>query len=85
MKQTPPLGKRPYLTEEEQQGMKRMIIESTPTEEGFGLDSCWNTRILQCMIEDKFAVTMSQSRITGIASSPKLALYTAYLYANKSE
>ncbi|WP_053912202.1 helix-turn-helix domain-containing protein [Aneurinibacillus migulanus] len=61
LKQTPPPGKRPYLTEEEQQELKRMIVESTPTKEGFGLESCWNTRILQYVIEDKFAVTMSQA------------------------
>lgn len=66
LKQTPPPGKRPYLTEEEQQELKRMIVESTPAEEGFGLESCWNTRILQYVIEDKFAVTMSRSGITDL-------------------
>ncbi|WP_338078367.1 winged helix-turn-helix domain-containing protein [Aneurinibacillus aneurinilyticus] len=66
MKQTPPPGKRPYLTEEEQQELKRMIVESTPAEEGLGLESCWNTRILQYVIEDKFAVTMSRSGITDL-------------------
>ncbi|MED0706312.1 helix-turn-helix domain-containing protein [Aneurinibacillus aneurinilyticus] len=28
--QTPPPGKRPYLTEEEQQELKRMIVEACP-------------------------------------------------------
>ncbi|MCI1693643.1 hypothetical protein [Aneurinibacillus aneurinilyticus] len=38
-----------------------MIVESMPVEEELGLESCWNTRILQYLIEDKFAVTMSRT------------------------
>ncbi|ERI07871.1 winged helix-turn-helix domain-containing protein [Aneurinibacillus aneurinilyticus] len=37
-----------------------------PVEEGLGPESCWNTCILQYVVEDKFAVTMSRSGITDL-------------------
>jgi transposase len=45
-------GKKPYLSEEEVQ-FKQMILEFTPTQERFGVEAYWNTRILQHVLERK--------------------------------
>ena len=40
-----------------------MIVSSTPAEEGYGCESCWDTRILKHVLEEKFSITMSRSGI----------------------
>ena len=40
-----------------------MIEHSTPIEEGYGCESCWDTRILKHVLEEKFSITMSRSGI----------------------
>ncbi|MGJ3223614.1 hypothetical protein [Geobacillus thermoleovorans] len=35
-----------------------MLEESTPADEGYGIKTSWNTRIIQHVLEEKFAVTM---------------------------
>ena len=40
-----------------------MLEHSTPAEEGYGCESCWDTRILKHMLEEKFEITMSRSGI----------------------
>lgn len=56
-------GKPPYLTEEEKQELKHMILESTPEKEGFGIQVNWDTRVIQHGLEERFSVTMSRSGI----------------------
>ena len=56
-------GKPPFLLPEEKQEVKRMIEYSTPAEEGYGYESCWDTRILKHVLEAKFSITMSRSGI----------------------
>ena len=56
-------GKPPYLTQEEKEELRRMIIESTPEKEGFGIDVNWDTRVIQHVINEKFSVTMSRSGV----------------------
>ena len=56
-------GRRPYLLPEEAQEVHRMLESSTPAEEGYGCQTCWDTRILKEVIEDRFSVTMSRGGI----------------------
>jgi transposase len=56
-------GKPPYLTKEEKEELRRMIVESTPEKEGFGIDVNWDTRVIQHVIDEKFSVTMNRSGI----------------------
>ena len=56
-------GKPPFLSPEEEQEVRRMIEHSTPAEEGYGCESCWDTRILKHVLEEKFGITMSRSGI----------------------
>ncbi|WP_245947472.1 helix-turn-helix domain-containing protein [Bacillus taeanensis] len=37
-------GKTPYLTSEEEQTLKQMILESTPVQEELGMESYWDSR-----------------------------------------
>jgi transposase len=57
-------GRSPYLSETEEAEVKRWLTESTPAEEGFGLESYWDTRILQHVLEERFHITMSRNGIT---------------------
>jgi transposase len=59
-----PPGKQPYLSLEEQAELKRVILESTPEQEGVEPTGSWDTRLLQKWIEERFSVTMSRSGIT---------------------
>jgi transposase len=56
-------GKPSFLSLEEEQEVRRMIENSTPAEEGYGCESCWDTRILKHILEEKFSITMSRSGI----------------------
>ncbi|MED0681400.1 winged helix-turn-helix domain-containing protein [Aneurinibacillus thermoaerophilus] len=53
-------GKEPYLTEEQQAEWKRIILESTPAEQGMGMYALWDTRILQTFLKEKFGVSMTR-------------------------
>jgi transposase len=57
-------GKKPYLSEEEEVQLKNMILESTPAQEGVGVEAYWNTRIIQHVLEEKFHVSMTRFGIT---------------------
>lgn len=73
-------GKPAYLTQEEKEELRRMILESTPEKEGFGIDANWDTRVIQHVIYEKFSVTMSRSGIyrmlTGMGLSYTRPTYT---------
>jgi transposase len=56
-------GRSPYLSESEEQEVRRMLTESTPAEEGIGPESCWDTRVLQHVLEERFSVFMTRSGI----------------------
>lgn len=56
-------GRRPYLLPEEVQEVRRMLESSTPAEEGYGCQTCWDTRILRDVIEDRFSVIMSRGGV----------------------
>ncbi|MED0735638.1 helix-turn-helix domain-containing protein [Aneurinibacillus thermoaerophilus] len=46
-----PPGKQPYLSPEEQMEVKKVILESTPEQEGIEPSQSWDTRLLQKWIE----------------------------------
>jgi transposase len=73
-------GKPAYLTQKEKEELRRMILESTPEKEGFGIDVNWDTRVIQHVINKKFSVTMSRSGIyrmlTGMGLSYTRPTYT---------
>ena len=56
-------GRRPYLLPEEVQEVRRILESSTPAEEGYGCQTCWDTRIFKEVLEDRFSVTMSRGGI----------------------
>jgi transposase len=57
-------GKKPYLSEEEEVQLKNTILESTPAQEGFGVESYWDTRITQHVLDEKIHVSMNRFSIT---------------------
>ena len=56
-------GRRAYLSPEEEREVHQMIEFSTPAEEGYGCNSCWDTRILKEVLEDRFSITMTRGGI----------------------
>ncbi|WP_339239765.1 hypothetical protein NYE66_15680 [Geobacillus sp. FSL W8-0466] len=44
-----------YLSDEEKDDLKRMILESIPTKEGDGVEEYWNTHIIQHVLEENGA------------------------------
>jgi len=57
-------GKKPYLPQEEEVQLKKIILESTPAQEGLGVEAYWNTRIIQHVLEEKFHMSMTRFGIT---------------------
>jgi transposase len=63
LKREYPPGRKPYLSNEEENELKEMIMNSTPADEGYGMETSWNSRIIQQVLEDRFSVTMSRGGI----------------------
>lgn len=58
-----PPGNKPYLSEEQQEQLKRVLLESTPKKEGIEPALSWDTRILQLFIKERFGVSMCRTGI----------------------
>lgn len=56
-------GKKPYLTKLQQDELKQLILHTTPAELQLGQESFWNTRNIQYIIKEKFAICMSREGI----------------------
>jgi transposase len=56
-------GRKPYLSPDEERELRKMLEESTPADEGYGIETSWNTRIIQHVLEEKYSVTMSRGGI----------------------
>ena len=56
-------GNSPFLSFEQETEVKQMLEHSTPSDEGFGCESCWDTRILKHVLAEKYSITMSRSGI----------------------
>ncbi|PEP83829.1 hypothetical protein CN585_30995, partial [Bacillus toyonensis] len=57
------LGKKPYLTKQLQEELKQLILHTTPAELQFDQESFWNTRNIQYLIKEKFAICISREGI----------------------
>lgn len=51
-----PPGRVPFLTEEQQQEIRQLVLTTTPVDAGWGIASSWNTRILQSYIQQTYGV-----------------------------
>lgn len=58
-----PPGKVPYLLKEEQNELKQTILTKTPHELGMGLESHWNTKVIQDYLFEQFGVWMTREGI----------------------
>ncbi|MCZ0757153.1 helix-turn-helix domain-containing protein [Anoxybacillus sp. J5B_2022] len=58
-----PPGRVPFLTKEQQQEIRQLVLTTTPVEVGFGITSSWNTRLLQSYIQHTYGVSMSREGI----------------------
>jgi transposase len=58
-----PLGKSPYLTEEQQGELKHMILHSNPFEQGLGVAASWDPRIIQSYLQDRYGISMKRVRV----------------------
>ena len=58
-----PPGRMPFLTEEQQQEIRQLVLTTTPVEIGWGIASSWNTRLLQSYIQQTYGVSMSREGI----------------------
>ncbi|ANB60865.1 winged helix-turn-helix domain-containing protein [Anoxybacteroides amylolyticum] len=58
-----PLGRSPFLAEEQQQELRQVVLTTTPVDVGWGNSSSWNTRILQSYIQQTYGVSMSREGI----------------------
>ncbi|MBW7651946.1 winged helix-turn-helix domain-containing protein [Anoxybacillus sp. ST4] len=58
-----PPGRVPFLTEEQQQEIRQLVLTTTPVDVGWGISSSWNTRILQSYIQQTYGVSMSREGI----------------------
>lgn len=56
-------GKKPYLTKQQQEELKQLILNTTPTELQYGQEDFWNIRNIQYVIKEKFAICMSREYI----------------------
>ena len=49
----------PFLTEEQQQELRQLVLTTTPVDVGWGIASSWNTRMLQSYIQQTYGLFMS--------------------------
>jgi transposase len=56
-------GKPPLLSPGQEAEVKRMIEHSTPAEEGYGCETCWDTQILKDAMEGTFSIKMTRMGI----------------------
>ncbi|WP_371399293.1 helix-turn-helix domain-containing protein, partial [Bacillus toyonensis] len=56
-------GKKPYLTKQQQEELKQLILHTTPAELQFGQESFRNTRNIQYLIKGKFAICILREGI----------------------
>jgi transposase len=61
-----PPGKQPYLTEQQREELKQIIIESTPAAQGMGMYASWDTRIIQMLLQEKYQISMTRGGIMGM-------------------
>lgn len=58
-----PPGRTPYLSSSEETEIRNILIESTPSQEGIGPETHWDTRVLQHLLEERYHISMSRGGI----------------------
>jgi transposase len=58
-----PPGRKPFLTEEQQEEIKRLVLTTTPAELGWDIASAWNTRTLQSYVHHQYGVSISREAL----------------------
>lgn len=56
-------GREPFLTEEQQEEIKQLVLTTTPAEMGWDVASAWNTKLLQSYVEKHFGVSISREAL----------------------
>ncbi|WP_429909597.1 IS630 family transposase, partial [Geobacillus thermodenitrificans] len=56
-------GREPFLTEEQQEEIKQLVLTTTPVELGWDVASAWNTKLLQSYVEKHFGVCISREAL----------------------
>ncbi|KYD15926.1 hypothetical protein B4168_2602 [Anoxybacillus flavithermus] len=56
-------GREPFLTEEQQEEIKQLVLTTTPVELGWDVASAWNTKLLQSDVEKHFGVCISREAL----------------------
>ncbi|GEN36379.1 helix-turn-helix domain-containing protein [Aneurinibacillus danicus] len=79
LKREVPSGREPYLSSKQQAELKRVILESTPSQEGMGVYASWDSRILQQFIFEKWGISMSRGGIIHMLHRLRLS-YTRPTY-----
>ena len=74
-------GEKPYLTKQQQEKLKQLILHTTPAELQFGQESFWK-RNIQYVIKEKFAICMSREGIRKMLHRMKFS-YTNATYVLK--
>ncbi|WP_412729648.1 hypothetical protein [Geobacillus thermodenitrificans] len=74
-------SREPFLTAEQQQELKQIILIHTPAELGWDISSSWNMWIIQSYTRERYVVTMSQEGIRKLLfTSNGTLLELAHLY-----
>ncbi|MED4876716.1 winged helix-turn-helix domain-containing protein [Anoxybacillus geothermalis] len=56
-------GREPFLTEEQQEKIKQLVLTTTPAELGWDVASAWNTKLLQSYVAKQFGVSISREAL----------------------
>jgi transposase len=56
-------GKPCVLTDDQQDELVQLIVDSTPKQAGFGVESFWNTRIIKHVLKTKYEIEMTRQGI----------------------
>ncbi|MED5014661.1 helix-turn-helix domain-containing protein, partial [Geobacillus stearothermophilus] len=56
-------GREPFLTEEQQEEIKHLVLTTTPAELGWDIASAWNTKILQSYVHHHYGISMSREAL----------------------
>ncbi|MCQ6344135.1 helix-turn-helix domain-containing protein [Bacillus cereus] len=82
-KQTP--GKKTYLTNQQQEELKQLILHTTPAELQFDQESFWNTRNIQYIIKKQFVICMSREDIRKMLHRMNFSYTKCYVCIEKSK
>ncbi|MED4906480.1 helix-turn-helix domain-containing protein [Parageobacillus thermoglucosidasius] len=73
-------GREPFLTEEQQEEIKQLVLTTTPVELGWDVASAWNTKLLQSDVEKHFGVWHFPRSVTKTPAPQRAVVDTAGLH-----